>query len=134
MKRRLGIYIPVCILIIVIGLPARVFQEYLPHWYTMYFGDFLWAMLIYFFYAIMFRWKINKAFWAALSTSYAIEISQLFNPDWLEYLRSIKVFALILGYTFLWSDIIAYTLGIMIGALLDEYIAFRNSPSVAAQT
>lgn len=127
MKRRLKIYIPVCILIIMLGLPARVFQEHLPPWYTMYFGDFLWAMLIYFLFAITFRWKVNKAFWAAIFTAYAIEVSQLFSPAWLESLRSFKVFALILGYTFLWSDIVAYTLGILLGVLLDRHITVKSS-------
>lgn len=134
MERRLGIYIPICILIVALGLPARVFQEYLPRWYTMYFGDFLWAMLIYFLYALMFRLKIRKAFQVAMLTAYAIEVSQLFSPAWLEYLRSFKILALILGYTFLWSDIAAYTLGIIIGALLDGYVAFGNSPLSAAKT
>ncbi len=134
MERRLGIYIPICILIVALGLPARVFQEYLPRWYTMYFGDFLWAMLIYFLYALMFRLKIRKALQAAMLTAYAIEVSQLFSPTWLEYLRSFKILALILGYTFLWSDIAAYTLGIIIGALLDGYVAFGNSPLSAAKT
>ena len=134
MERRLGIYIPICTLLVALGLPARVFQEYLPGWYTTYFGDFLWAMLIYFLYALIFRLETRKAFWMALSTAYTIEISQLFGPAWLEYLRSFKILALILGYTFLWSDIIAYTLGIMIGALLDGYIVLRNSPSAAAKT
>lgn len=134
MERRLKIYIPICILIVMLGLPARVFQEYLPRWYTQYFGDFLWAMLIYFLYALIFRLKIRKAFQAAVLTAYMIEISQLFSPVWLEYLRSIKVFALILGHTFLWSDIVAYTLGIIIGALLDGYIALGNSPLSAAKT
>jgi len=129
MKRELKIYVPISILIILLGLPARIFQKYLPQWYTLYFGDFLWAMLIYFLYAIIFRLKIKKAFGAAIFTTYAIEISQLFSPDLLKYLRSFKILALILGYGFLWSDIIAYSLGITIGALLDEFILTKRPSS-----
>ena len=58
--------------------------------------------------------------------TYSIEISQLFHPQWLEYLRSFKEFALILGFTFLWSDIAAYTLGISTGVLM-EYFLLRNN-------
>lgn len=111
-----------------------MFQEHLPRWYAMYFGDFLWAMLVYFLYALVFQLNIHKAFWFAIFTTYAIEVSQLFSPAWLEYLRSFKALALILGHTFLWSDITAYTLGVMIGALLDGYITFKISPSVVTKT
>lgn len=134
MKRELKIHVPISILIIALGLPARFFQEYLPRWYVLYFGDFLWAMLIYFLYALIFRLKIKQAFLIALFTAYAIEISQLFKPDWLEYLRSFKILALILGYGFLWSDIIAYSLGITVGALLDARIAIGKSSSATAET
>ena len=134
MKRELKIYIPISILMISLGLPARFFQEHLPQWYVLYFGDFLWAMLIYFLYAIIFRLEIKKAFFTAIFTAYAIEISQLFRPDWLEYLRSFKILALILGYGFLWSDIIAYSLGITLGALLDVCIATGKLSSATAKT
>jgi hypothetical protein len=125
-KRELKTYVPISLLIILLGLPARFFQEYLPQWYVLYFGDFLWAMLIYFLYAIIFRLEIKRAFLMAIFTSYAIEISQMFSPDWLEYLRSFKIFALILGYGFLWSDIAAYSLGIAFGALIDSQVGGFN--------
>ena len=122
MKRNPRVYVPLMVLIILAGLPARVFQEHLPYWYTQYFGDFLWAMLIYFLYASLFRMKPMHALLVALFTTYMIEISQLFRPAWLEYLRSFKICALVLGYGFLWSDLVAYALGICLGAILDMRI------------
>ena len=133
MNRELKIYVPISVGIILLGLPARFFQQYLPKWYVLYFGDFLWAMLIYFLYALIFRLEIKKAFFMALFTTYAIEISQLFSPDWLEYLRSFKALALILGYGFLWSDVSAYFLGITAGALLDARIAIGKPAAVTAK-
>ena len=114
------------IVIIAFGLPARMIQDRLPDWYVQYFGDYLWAMLLFFIFALIFQ---NKGpFQVAMITllfAYSIELSQLFHPQWLEYLRSFKVFALILGYTFLWSDIAAYTLGIFTGVLV-EYFFHRQ--------
>jgi hypothetical protein len=67
---------------------------------------------------------------AALLFAYAIEISQLFHPPWLDSLRSIKIFALVLGYGFLWSDIAAYTLGISTGALIERFLLRNSSRNV----
>ncbi len=125
MKRNLKIYIPIILCLFVIGLPTRTIPEYLPYWYVNYAGDFLWAMLIFFLYCLVLRLKTIQAFYFALATTYLIEITQLFHPVWLETLRSIKVFALILGFTFLWSDIVAYTLGILLGAMIDRFIVNR---------
>jgi hypothetical protein len=122
MKRNLKIYIPIVLFIIAIGLLARTIPDHLPHWYTTYFGDFLWAMLIFFLYCLVFRMKPKRAFYCSIITTYLIEISQLFHPPWLEALRSMKVFSLILGFGFLWSDIIAYTLGISLGFVIDKLI------------
>ena len=128
-KRNPRIYLPIMILITAFGLPARIVQDRLPEWYVQYFGDYLWAMLLFFIFALILQ-NMNTAKVAIVTLlfTYGIEISQLFHPPWLEYLRSIKIFALILGFTFLWSDIVAYTLGISTGALI-EYFLFRNISS-----
>src|SRR5687768_2894549 len=121
------IYLLIMLVITAFGLPARLIQDRLPVWYTLYFGDYLWAMLLFFLFALMLR--TSSTFKAALITvlfTYLIEISQLFHPQWLEYLRSIKLFALVLGHGFLWSDIAAYTVGIATGALLECFL-LKNS-------
>lgn len=106
--------------IVALGLPARLIQDRLPQWYTLYFGDYLWAMLLFFLFALTFRsMDTLKVAVITLIFTYLIEISQLFHPQWLEDLRSIKLFALVLGYDFLWSDIAAYTLGVCTGALVE---------------
>ena len=62
-----------------------------------------------------------------LSFTYIIEISQLFHPQWLDHLRAVWVLALLLGHDFLWSDIVAYTLGISTGALVESVLLRRNA-------
>jgi len=122
-RRKTGIYLLIMVVITAFGLPARTIPDQLPAWYVLYFGDYLWAMLLFFGFALAFQ-KMNtfKVVIATLLFTYSIEISQLFHPQWLEYLRSIKFFGLILGYGFLWSDIVAYTLGISTGALIVHFL------------
>jgi hypothetical protein len=111
------------VVIIIFGLPARIVQDKLPTWYVLYFGDYLWAMLLFFIFAVILRnMSTFKVTIVALVFTYIIEISQLFHPQWLDYLRSMKLFALVLGYGFLWSDIAAYTLGISTGALVERFL------------
>jgi hypothetical protein len=115
------------VLIAVLGLPARTIQDHLPSWYVQYFGDYLWAVLLFFGFALIFHnMSTLKVAIITLLFTYGIEISELFHPLWLDNLRSIKLFALVLGYTFLWSDIVAYTLGISTGALI-EYFYYKGS-------
>ena len=127
MQRNLKIYIPIILFLLAIGLPSRTFGDYFPHWYVTYAGDFLWAMMFFFLYSLIFRLKTIQAFWITLATTYLIEISQLFHPDWLTWLRSFKLIGLVIGYSFLWSDIVAYTLGISLGALVDRVILSKPS-------
>ena len=130
MRRKLIIYIPIILLLIVIGLPTRIVPDIFPHWFTTYAGDFIWAMMIFFLYRLLFKWGTFKTFLIALATTYLIEITQLFHPAWLEYLRSFKLVGLVIGYSFLWSDIVAYTAGISMGAIVDKMLGSRLSEKV----
>ena len=56
-----------------------------------------------------------KVMLAALVFSFAIEFSQLYQADWINVLRHTTLGGLILGYGFLWSDLVCYTVGILIG-------------------
>ncbi|MCI5168715.1 MAG: DUF2809 domain-containing protein [Candidatus Electrothrix sp. GM3_4] len=104
------------------GLPTRLAPQYLPSWYVAYAGDFLWAMLVFFLYALLFRLPTKFCFCIALITAYLIEMSQLFHPAWLDYLRSIRLLGFVLGFGFLWTDLIAYTLGIALATGIDLLI------------
>jgi len=85
-------------------------------------------MLLFFGFALILQnMSTFKVAIVSLLFTYSIEVSELFHPAWLDYLRSIKLFALILGFTFLWSDIVAYTLGISTGALI-EWFLLRKIP------
>ncbi len=131
--RNLLVYISIIAIIIALGLPARLASHYLPGWYVIYAGDFLWAMLVFFLYALLFRLPTKKSFCAVLITAYLIEISQLFHPAWLDHLRSIRLLGFVLGFGFLWSDLIAYTLGISLAAGIDRLLLTSKEDTVVPQ-
>jgi Protein of unknown function (DUF2809) len=89
-----------------------------------YAGDALWAGMIYF----GFRFLLPKAPFKtsviyALFFSYGIEISQLYQADWINAIRHTKLGGLVLGFGFLWSDLLMYTIGISLAFLLDIWLS-----------
>ena len=75
-------------------------------------GDALWAMMVYCcFRIVLIRKPMIISAVAALITSFAIEFSQMLTPDWLVKIRSTFLGHMLLGQGFLWSDLLAYTIG-----------------------
>jgi hypothetical protein len=56
---------------------------------------------------------------------FCIEISQLYHAPWIESLRSHPLGGLILGFGFLWSDLVCYTFGVVFGYLMEK-LFFRR--------
>lgn len=57
---------------------------------------------------------------AALLFSFVIELSQLYHSSWIDTLRSYPFGGLILGYGFLWSDLVCYTMGVGFGYMMEK--------------
>ena len=112
--------------LIVVGLPTRIVPEQLPPFVVSYIGDSVWAMAIFF---GMGWWMRTSPTWRlillALVITWSIEFSQFIQTDWLNQVRQVKLFALILGFTFLPSDLVMYTLGILGGALIERWMLLR---------
>ncbi|NIV10756.1 MAG: DUF2809 domain-containing protein, partial [Aliifodinibius sp.] len=62
-----------------------------------------------------------------LGFSFLIEISQFYHPHWLDALRGTAIGGLILGFSFVWTDLICYTVGVVIGVILELLLVHRNS-------
>jgi glycopeptide antibiotics resistance protein len=112
--------ISVFVLSILAGLLSRSSLIDLPPFIDAYIGDVIWAFMVFYLFAIVFyKAKLKKPLLVAFVFSFVIEFSQMYHAPWIDHIRSIKVFALVLGRGFLWTDLVCYTVGIS-GAYLLE--------------
>jgi glycopeptide antibiotics resistance protein len=92
----------------------------LPVFIQQYAGDTLWALALYTFLAFVSPGAAAKELLLlSLFISFAVEFSQLYQADWLNTVRSVRVGGLILGYGFKWSDLLCYTTGALAGFAVD---------------
>jgi Protein of unknown function (DUF2809) len=122
MKNRLK-FIPFALLLIPVGLATRTYGN---EFMKLYVGDSLWAMMIYFGFRFLFPSQSLKAFWLTLTFCYLIEFSQLYHAEWIDNIRQNLLGGLILGFGFLWSDLVAYFLGILSGYLLEKIYLLKT--------
>ena len=106
-----------------LGLASRKFAGVLPEFIGEFAGDTLWALMVYWFS----RWLVNtksKEYSLILSLGFSllIELSQLYQADWANELRSYRMVALVFGHGFLWTDLLCYAVGIVFGFLVDNWI------------
>ena len=122
MRRNRILYLILTIITIILGLLSRKVQG-LPQIISSYSGDALWALMVFFLFSFLFN-KKSTIFILVISIifSYWIEISQLYHAPWIDSIRATTLGGLILGFGFLWSDLICYTVGIVIGAIIDKII------------
>ena len=62
----------------------------------------------------------------ALVFSYLIEISQLYHAPWIDAIRATALGGLVLGFGFLWSDILCYTVGVLLGIIVDGLLGWSR--------
>lgn len=126
MKKR-AVYFIITLVVMVMGLLSRKFMFIFPKNIAPYVGDMLWAMMVYFgFRFLLPNFSLLKSFSMAIIFSFAIEISQLYQADWINAIRRTTIGGLILGYGFLWEDIVSYSIGIVIGVIIDKYLRLKN--------
>ncbi|PEM35972.1 DUF2809 domain-containing protein [Bacillus pseudomycoides] len=113
------------IIVVILGLASRKFAYALPNLLNAYLGDALWALMIFIGFGFLFhKMKIKKIAFLSLLFCYGIEISQLYHADWIDNIRATTLGGLVLGYGFLWSDLLAYTIGVGTGMLCE--LMFRK--------
>ncbi len=127
-KRNKLLYVFITLIIMILGLCSRKFSYILPHFLSEYLGDTLWALMIFFgFSFVLSSLKTKKVALVSLCFCYTIELSQMYHASWIDSIRRTTLGGLILGFGFLWSDILCYTVGIGIGIIIDVLICSRNS-------
>jgi hypothetical protein len=118
-------FIAAAVATVLIGLTSRQ----LP-WVPAWVGDMLWATTMYFlFSALTPRAARSRRGAAALTFSYLIELSQLYHRPWLDRIRDNAAGHLVLGSTFTWTDIAAYTAGVALGIAITapRLVSVRSS-------
>lgn len=119
------VYSILIILTMVLGLATRKFGSYLPDFIALYLGDTLWALMVFFLLGFIFRKSsILVVGAAAILATYGVEISQLYSAEWINAIRATTLGALVLGRGFLWSDIVCYTIGVLVG-VIGEYRSYK---------
>lgn len=122
-----SVYFSTILLIITAGLASRKFSSAFPAFINDYLGDMLWAMMIYTLFSLIInRAKIKNIASATLLFCYAIELSQLYHRPWIDAIRHTRLGGLVLGFGFLWTDIIAYSLGAALCFIIEQYIFSRK--------
>ncbi|WP_127846322.1 ribosomal maturation YjgA family protein [Psychroflexus aestuariivivens] len=116
------------------GLASRRLNLGIPTEVNLYLGDAIWALMVYFGFRMFWpRLAIIQSAILAISFSFAIEISQLYQADWINEIRQTLLGGLILGFGFLWSDLVAYSIGVVFGFGIDYLLIsqfIKNSPKV----
>lgn len=119
---------------IVAGLASRRFGGSLPQFIAAYAGDTLWAAAVYFLIVLIRpRARPLQAAVAALLISYVDEISQLYQAPWIDSIRRTTIGALVLGFGFLWSDIVCYTVGVALAVVIDWLLSGSIDTPAAIQ-
>jgi hypothetical protein len=109
----------IVLLLIALGLATRKF-EWVPDFIGAHAGDALWAAMVYWGIALIFpKLTIRMLVITALAFSFGIEFSQLVQHPLLVKLRHTGLGALVLGHGFLGIDLVRYSVGISLAALLD---------------
>ncbi|MEO7715024.1 MAG: DUF2809 domain-containing protein [Capsulimonas sp.] len=90
-------------------------------------GDALWALMVYWLIVcVRPTLSIPKSALITFAISVAIEFLKLVQTPWLVAARHSKFGALIFGHVFSWNNIIAYAVGVAIGAALDYFFLRRR--------
>ncbi|MFZ7132303.1 MAG: DUF2809 domain-containing protein [Eubacteriales bacterium] len=125
MRSRLRYFISISITIL-LGLSSRQFDYLLPRFVREYSGDILWALMIFLLCGFIFRnISTNKAVISSLIFCFLIEASQLYQASWINAIRNTTLGGLVLGYGFLWSDLICYSIGVIIGVVLEKTLLIK---------
>lgn len=116
--RRVLVYAIFVACTILLGLLSR--SSLSPKWAHLYLGDVWWALMVYWLFCLLFLKKgIGHIVNYSICFCFAIELSQLYQAEWINLVRATRLGGLVLGHGFLWSDLVAYSIGIAAGAAIE---------------
>jgi len=111
--------------VLVLGVASRRYAEHLPSLVAEYGGDTLWAAMTFLGVSLLFpETRLSGRVLIAISFAVGMEVSQLCKASWLEAIRATTLGGLVLGFDFVWTDLVCYVVGVSAAALLE---ALANS-------
>lgn len=127
MKRNRTKYFLLIVFTILLGLFSR--SRFIPAIIYPYLGDVLYGLMIFFIMGFIIpRMESHKTALISIVICWLIECFQLIDYEYLNQLKNnYRICGLILGYGFLWSDMLAYLLGGFAGFFIEK--SLLNPPS-----
>jgi hypothetical protein len=134
-QRSRGIYAVAVVLVIGIGLLWRSGLFALPNFVAKYGGDSLWALVVFLCFGFVFsRASTVRIGFIAVCFAWSVEFLQLYHAPWIDGIRSTRLGRVILGSTFNSPDLLAYVVGIGLGALAERaYFNFNVNQKTKAR-
>ena len=117
-------YFVIAILLFLVEILIALFVH--DRFVRPYFGDFLVVILIYSFIRSFFNVSVIATAVGTLLFAYMIEALQYFKLVDLLGIGNLKLARVIIGSSFEWIDIVAYTVGIVVVILVERGISFRS--------
>lgn len=114
MLQRKIIYLIIFIFCTWLAIATRTHAAWFHPFIREYGGDTIWAGMFLFLLRIFFsKIKLWKLALVCFGCGVADELLQLYHAPWIEAIRNTRVGGLMLGFGFLWSDIVCYAAGIL---------------------
>jgi hypothetical protein len=128
-SRNRALYAALAVAVVAAGLLWRSGLIPLPQWLSNYGGDALWALMVFVGFGFLLpRLPTLAVALLALAFAWVVEFSQLYHAPWIDAIRATLPGRLVLGNTFNWIDLVAYALGIGLGAWV-EWRLRRSRPA-----
>lgn len=117
------------LLLLVMGLGLSSRQPFMPQLVRLYAGDTLWSLMVFLLVGLFFPKLPTRlvALYAGMF-SLLIELSQFYHAPWIDAIRATRIGGLVLGFGFLWRDLVCYALGIMGGVVIDVALRSVHQP------
>lgn len=110
------LYALLALAVVAAGLLWRSGLIPMPGWLSNNGGDALWALIVFVGLGFLLpRASTLIVALLALTLAWGVEFSQLYHAPWIDAIRATIPGKLVLGNTFAWLDLMAYSLGIALG-------------------
>ena len=99
---------------IIVLIPLGLYSRHLK-WIPEETGDALWAMMVFCLWRIILvKQSLRLVAIISLTHAFLVEFSQILRWSWLVSFRSTFIGHMMLGQGFLWTDLLAYLIGILL--------------------